>query len=42
MSTATSAAVSEMGKDVSSIFGNKVKKAQQTLSIEDLADAFDL
>ncbi|KAH9212752.1 hypothetical protein DL95DRAFT_524935 [Leptodontidium sp. 2 PMI_412] len=42
MSTATSAAVSKMGKDVSSIFGNKVKKAQQTLSIEDLADAFDL
>lgn len=43
MSTATSATVSEIGKDFkTSLFGNKVKKAQRTLSNEDLANAFDL
>jgi len=41
--TPTSAAVSELKKDVAtSVFGNKVKKAQRSLSKEDLANAFDL
>ncbi|KAG4437735.1 hypothetical protein IFR05_006769 [Cadophora sp. M221] len=42
MSTATSVTVSEIEKDTSHIVGNKIKNAQRTLSVEDLANAFDL
>ncbi|KAL2063807.1 hypothetical protein VTL71DRAFT_5612 [Oculimacula yallundae] len=39
---ASSSTMSEIKKDMAAIFGNKIKKAQRTLSKEDLANAYDL